>query len=598
MKLKSIYIDGLHNAVMKTYPLDDLVYFYGRNGAGKSTILQAIQLALLGYIPGGHKTKEAILKHSKDNRVVVRLELIDDNGQNVIIERKYDSKSSKKTILPTDYDIQSIISDIELPIFNFDEFVNQTANKIKEYFIQNILPTTDGELNWETILKDGLFDVNIDNKDEVIKYGLDLISSLEGNAIEQVTQANTIFKEEQSFNKGELNRLQATIDSLIYYDDYVGPKSLEDINAQLLALGALRDQVIKYDTFNNAVLTFTDEIHTLESYIESLGGDDGLEKLTSALEQANADYADISLQISNKNSEIMTYKAENAAASLSITCGGICAYTNTPCQSIQDRLGILKAEVESRNNKIAEVTKEFEDLNLKQNNIQFRITQIKHDMSSFTRSKTRLEAIKKMLGNSVEKPNTDKTLSDIDIEIEELNQSKSKLQANIQYNNTIENITNLKYKTELTLTALQAWIKYTDANGLQTSLTVKPFEELAAKMTTYIQTMYGDNSLKANFNISSKANSFSFGLVRDGKYIPYEQLSAGEKCLYTLALMICITHTNKSPLKLILVDNSLDNLDDIAVENTFKALKNIDDIQFIMAGVKACENAKDIIVTI
>ena len=176
MKIKSIYIDGLHNAVAKTYQLNDLVYFYGRNGAGKTTILQAIQLALLGYIPGSHKTKEAILKHSKDNRVVVRLDLIDDNGQNITIERKYDSKSSKLTTMPTDYDIQTIISDIELPIFNFDEFVNQTANKLKEYFIKNILPTSEGSLDWDKILKDASINVAIEDIDELIKYGKGCVS--------------------------------------------------------------------------------------------------------------------------------------------------------------------------------------------------------------------------------------------------------------------------------------------------------------------------------------------------------------------------------------------------------------------------------------
>ena len=64
MKIKSIYIDGLHNAVNKTYDFGDMVYIFGHNGAGKSTILQAIQFALLGYFPGTAKTKEAMLRHS------------------------------------------------------------------------------------------------------------------------------------------------------------------------------------------------------------------------------------------------------------------------------------------------------------------------------------------------------------------------------------------------------------------------------------------------------------------------------------------------------------------------------------------------------
>ena len=38
MKIKSIYIDGLHNAVNKTYNFGDVNYIYGNNGIGKCRI--------------------------------------------------------------------------------------------------------------------------------------------------------------------------------------------------------------------------------------------------------------------------------------------------------------------------------------------------------------------------------------------------------------------------------------------------------------------------------------------------------------------------------------------------------------------------------
>ena len=38
----------------------EIVGLLGPNGAGKTTIIQAIQLALLGYIPGTDKNKTAI----------------------------------------------------------------------------------------------------------------------------------------------------------------------------------------------------------------------------------------------------------------------------------------------------------------------------------------------------------------------------------------------------------------------------------------------------------------------------------------------------------------------------------------------------------
>ena len=176
--------------------------------------------------------------------------------------------------------------------------------------------------------------------------------------------------------------------------------------------------------------------------------------------------------------------------------------------------------------------------------------------------------------------------------------NKMKVMANTQYNSTIEKLTKLKYESELRLNALKAWTKVTDTNGMQTTLMVTPFNELANKMTTYIQTMYGRTDVSAHFNVSTKANSFSFGLNRNGVYIPYDMLSSGEKCLYVIALMICITYNSKSPLKLIMIDDALDHLDDIAADSTFNAIKLINDVQFIMAGVKDCPNSSSMKISV
>ena len=161
----------------------------------------------------------------------------------------------------------------------------------------------------------------------------------------------------------------------------------------------------------------------------------------------------------------------------------------------------------------------------------------------------------------------------------------------------------MKYKTELQIKALSSWVTKTDTNGLQTTLMEAPFKDLANTLTNLIGAMYGDFSIKAHFNISTKANSFSFGLIRNDIYIPYDLLSSGEKCLYTLALMICITNADKSPLKLLLCDDMFDHLDSYAIESTFDTLKaynklNEKDIQFIFAGVKECQEAKDILITV
>ena len=64
MKVKSVGISGMHNVTKQTYNFDNVNYLYGLNGAGKSTILQAIQLGILGYIPGTAKRPADIFKHA------------------------------------------------------------------------------------------------------------------------------------------------------------------------------------------------------------------------------------------------------------------------------------------------------------------------------------------------------------------------------------------------------------------------------------------------------------------------------------------------------------------------------------------------------
>ena len=94
--------------------------------------------------------------------------------------------------------------------------------------------------------------------------------------------------------------------------------------------------------------------------------------------------------------------------------------------------------------------------------------------------------------------------------------------------------------------------------------------------------------VSAKFNLEAKANSFSFGLIRYDRYIEFDYLSSGEQCLYTLAMMMCITEKSSSRLNLILVDDLLDHLDKTNAETLFESLSKVEGIQFILAGVQEC----------
>ena len=599
MKIKSIYIDGLHNAEAKTYNFGDIVYIFGNNGIGKSTILQAIQFALLGYIPGTAKnSREALLRHSPKKLIEVKLSLTSDSGEDILIQRKVTEKDTKVSTLPEGYDISPIIADIEIPIFNFDEFVGQTANKLKEYFIKNILPTTNGELNWPQILTESILDCNFQDRDAVIAYGLKLLNGLDGEVLDQVVTANKRFKEEQSFNKSELQRLQNTVDSLIYYDDYVGPTNVDELNSQIIKGKELRDQWIRYNSATEATKSAQEELAKLTANMEKMGGKESYDRLVAALPAFKDKYTKVSEVISSKQKELAAVKNSIAAADGIIKSNGICPYTKDSCKSIQAKIEDLRNETVTSKATAVNLAEEINTKTVELNELNLKIRKCESKISDFMKIWDRIETLNKLTSDLPQKPDTDKDIYALNAELEMLEQSLNKLQANIRYNETIESITKRKYEVELQSKALANWVKKTDTNGLQTTLMLAPFNELSDTMTEYIQRMYANSDLKAHFNVSSKSNSFSFGLVRNGTYIPYDLLSSGEKCLYSLALMICIVNNCKSPLKVLLLDDAFDHLDSHTIETTFATLKNVEGIQFIFAGVKECKNAADIVLKV
>ena len=596
MKIKSIYIDGLHNASNKTYNFDDLVYLCGNNGAGKSTVLQAIQFVLLGYIPGTAKnSKEAILRHSPKGDITVKLTF--DDG--LTLERRLLPGGSRLIVNPEeDFDISAITKELELPIFNFNEFVGQTANKLKEYFIKNILPTANGVLDWQQILADSVADCNFEDRDAIINYGMSLLDDLDGDILEQVVQANAKFKADQSFNKSEIQRLQNTIDSLIYYDDYVGPNNLDDLISKRVAVNALRDQLIKYETASKSMQAAKDALAKSEEQIVSLGGRERYDLCINQYKQLKTLQDDLTVKITETKSQISILNSEISNMDAIIRSEGICTYTKLPCDSMIAKLEVLKKELSAKREEVHIQVAHLEYLSSEYDTCLSNISNYDREIRQFNALWDKIANLTSTVGEIPQAPDTNKTISELDIELEQLDQSRTKLMANIKYNETIDTLTKMKFETELRGEALSKWVKKTDTNGLQTTLMEKPFEELADTMTGYIQQMYGNSNLKAHFNLSTKANSFSFGLIRNNIYIPYDMLSSGEKCLYTLALMICIVNNNKSPLKLLLCDDMFDHLDSTAIENTFASLKNIKDVQFIFAGVKDCNNARDVMIHI
>ena len=133
-------------------------------------------------------------------------------------------------------------------------------------------------------------------------------------------------------------------------------------------------------------------------------------------------------------------------------------------------------------------------------------------------------------------------------------------------------------------------IRRTDVNGLQQELMNRSFTSFAYTCSGHVVKFFGDESRSLQFNLSSKANSFSFGLKTKDTYVPYELLSSGEKCLVILAVLLNISKRNSIPV--LLVDDFLDHLDEDRAAKCFDALCEITDTQVIIAGVKPCTSEK------
>lgn len=603
MRLKSIDIRGMNKVVQHTYTFDnDVVYLNGKNGAGKSTVLNAIQLALLGYIPGIAKKNDLIMKHANGPFLSVTA-TIDDDGKLMQVSRVY--TANKKGIncsvstIPDDLDIADILGDLELPVFNFNEFVGMSANKLKDWFI-SFLPSNQVDINWDKELKESLQDIHLTESkfyDETLQY----INNIGGDGVDQVRAANAYLKQLLSFKKSEMERMTNSIQSLIFYDDYKDDMAIEDIEAQKKAYQLDYTEAITLQKSYEACSKVLEQLATYKDLNDSLEQDDRYKKALENKTQLGSKLNDLNTKLINNS--IHKSDAQSKLHSLSsLTSGnGVCPYTNSVCDSI-------KASVEEWKAQMVELQKEIDNYNQYEKSLHTQIQNTRNEFSKYQMEITSLENqyktrdnLKSMVNPALTAINIQEVLDKIQFDektISELSDKLVKAKANQQYNSLVDTFTAQKFGIQQSIEALKVWIRLTGENGLQTQFMGDPFSDLSDNLSVYISAMFDEPNLKAHFNLSTKVNSFSFGIDRNGSYIPFDMLSSGEKCMYTLALLTCLTDTSNAQLKLIMIDDLFDHLDDENIENVFKGIQSISGMQYIFAGVKPCKAASKVTVNI
>lgn len=614
MKIKHIEISGMHNIKgTKSFDIENQnIYFYGKNGVGKSTILQAIQLALLGYIPGTNKNKESIFQHANSNIMSVSIKF-DDNGEEHSISRTWvKSKSSIQCVVDSDISIEDITRDVELPIFNYSDFVDLTPNKLKDWFIE-FLPSANVSTYWINVLNTEEYKKHEETLGmEMINEAASQINSFGLTGVDEIRKANDYFKECLSFKKKELERQQNTIQTMVIYNDVDDSMSIDEIEAELASLNEKRTLLnaykINFEKNKNVMQElsryegFSAESYELdERYVENIKK---FEELKKEIESTNEVITVLNSKFKELTSEKYKLKEDIIFAETSKQSNHIeddlCPITGERCSHIaklKDSIDEFEAEQTKKINDLkssySEVESKISSCEKELHEYEGKLRQIsidKNQISSLIQSlKDNYERKSFLLSQKFDVPenfNPDEIL-DIQSRIAKLESLKSKLYANKKYNEMIDVLTADKFKTEFEIIVYKDWIKLTDVNGLQTECVSSVFAELANEMNTSLASLFNED-VTCEFHIESKANSFSFGVRRKDSYIPYNQLSSGEKCMYTLALLSSLVTKSASQINLVIVDDLLDHLDSDRITNLFNALTAVTDVQYILAGVTSC----------
>lgn len=576
MKLKAVTIKNMHKVTRKTYELGNITYFYGKNGVGKSTILQAIQLALLGYIPGYSKTNDSIFQHSNGSCMSVKLDFEDG----YYIQRTYTKSKSSVTCdvvedLPNGIDSKTLLSNLELPIFNFSELMNQSANKLKSWFI-DFLPKSSQKINWKE-----LFTNEISNVPQDMSEFLDNTICEEcfnQTGVEGIMQVHIYLKALLSAKTADNKRNISTLQSLIYNQDIEDcDESIESVKSDIDELTRSLNTSAKICVDYQRNVQIQKQLEAYDGLCDNIFDYDSYVTVNDTLKDLESKKS----EFDTKKQKIVELDSECKSLKRILNTQGKCVYLGCDCIELSSKL-------ETLSQKYVSISEELENLKQQCSVYEQDITNaqnLKTSMESQYASRDKLRAQLTIIPGDFN-PNY---INDIKFEIQTKQDLLGKLIANQQYESMMDQLHKDNAAIEFEIQCLKAWIKLTDANHLQNEFMKSPFIQLSDKISTYLQTIFNDTHIKVEFNLSEKANGFSFGIfhILDNTYVPYDLLSSGEKCLFALALMISIIDESNSNCRFILIDDMMDHLDDDRIEQLFKCFEsNISDVQLISAGVK------------
>lgn len=586
MKLKSITIEGMRGVTKKTYSFEDTMYLYGNNGAGKSTVIKAIQWALLGYIPGTGKRNIDIFSHANGRSMGVSLVLSNGSNTYTISRNLYKQKTgivSEVITEPEDLDIQALLGKIVLPVFDFSSFVNLSANNVKDWFL-SFLPKEEINIDWNSVLTDLSESLHV--SDEVTVNGLIAVASDCGSNMKSL---NSYVKQLLSAKKAERANIDGAIKSLIFYEDVDEGTNIEKIQADIASLTKIRDVAIRNQSMNQHRQQLLSELSMYDDLKETAESDLNLSELLNSYNKFNSEIEDVFVTKNSLKEKIFELQSKIDVAKDFVSSGGICSYTGEVCGSIVSKIDDMKIQIDTMTSELQDIQSKFEaavnrhhNLDSERDNIHKKIKSIEARYEERNRLIASLPAPVEMY--------LDTDVDEVAKQISDLNETIGKCLANEKFQFATDQFTKQGFILDQTIIFLKECEKLTGPNGIQTDAASDPFDKFGDSVNKYMKLFFG-KSASIKFINSKAANSFDFGLNYEDMYISYSALSSGEQCLFAFSLMLAIIDTSESVIKLLMIDDAIDHLDDSNADKFFKALNKVKDVQIILAGVKPCNES-------
>lgn len=586
MYISSVTIKGMHNAKnVKVNLKPGLTYINGPNGVGKSTILQAIQWALVGFIPGTDKKSSAIFSHANSSVMSVKA-TIDGGTEPIEITRTLgignNGKLSSEVIVSPEHlsadSVVAMFGELKLPIFDFQEFINMSSNKLKEWFLK-FLPKSETELDWNQLMCTAVEDLlAIPEYESFLTDEIQHAVESEYDGVDKIRALNDYFKELVSLSKSEVTRAQQTIEGLIVYTDVDDSLDIDELKAECLEL---TKQIQQKSNELNSRRDY--EEYLFQCPAECFKEDTAYKATESDIAQVTEAKVKYVSELDKLNQTLAESRAELHVQKLINASKGICPFTSKVCDSIADDVNPKREQG---------LTGQIDELSSKINLYNNKLIDANASIST---KEVRLESIRqKYLARDRINAST-KTSNELNDEFFKLNEEYNakielidKAASNNSYKELSDKATKEMYLAEYKHECAKRWVILTGPNGIASDITRKQFNRLANNITKRLSEVFDDTT--AVFNITEKSNDFSFGILKESfnKYVPFEIMSSGEKCLFTIALLQALIESSDTQIPLMLIDDIFDHVDPNNLNKLFESLYSVKGIQTIVAGVNSC----------